>query len=243
MEKLKKLNKAIEPYYALLTMIIFFSALFVSAYKYVITPTDLKISITNEIVNYPSTIASDFEKIYHHLANSKDSLDKKLIPEANQVFSFLVQTRDFKRINFKNIGKQTLHNVKFKYLNVDELSNYSISSDYCTTSEIDEFYKNIVFDKSRKMVYLNNKFEIPANSMISLSFWGNFKESILDHDLLISYDDGEAFVEKEYLIAGFKGYVINYYFEIILLLILIFSLVYHVGLKYQRKSNDTKTTA
>ena len=56
MESVKKLNDFLQPYYTLITALLFFGGIFIAAYKYLIAPSDLKVIVSTEEVNYPSSI-------------------------------------------------------------------------------------------------------------------------------------------------------------------------------------------
>lgn len=228
--KVKKLNEKIEPYYALITMIIFFGGLFVTAYKYVISPSDLKVSIKKESVDYPNSIKKGFEDVYE-FALRNDSLKNQSI----DLYSFLIKTTDLKTINIVNNGETTVKGIKFKQLNADALTAYSITSDFLTSAEEASLRRNLEFDESHKIIYMNEPADIPAKKSIKIRLWGSFKPTLFNDETIISSDDGDAHIEDSYEVSGVKGYLINYYLELVVLMIIIFVLVYYVGIRQASK--------
>jgi len=228
--KLEKLNKKLEPYYALFTMIIFFAGLMIGAYNYLIDPSDLKLTIQDESISYPSSVSNAVEKVYSSAMNSDSS---KVAAAA--IYSFLVHTTGHKKLILSNNSSKTLRGVKFKYLNVDHLTAYGVSAGFLTTKENNKMIEALQYDEQSKIAYLPENIELPANSEIVIELWGSFKSQILNDDIVVSYDEGEASIQRTYTIDGLKGYLINYYFEFILLTLLIFSVCYMVGIQQIKK--------
>lgn len=229
-QQLEKVNDAIKPYYALISMIIFFGGLFITTYKYVISPSDLRISVETERLHYPTSIANSYTNVYNYVI-SKDTL----LSDASTIYSFLVKTTESKRITLNNTSSKTLRGVKFRHLNTDDLTAWGISSDYLTANEEQKLKENLVFDDARKMIHLLNPVDIAPKSQISIVVWGSFKADIFDHDIIASYDNGEGHVDKTYNIGGMKGYFVNYAFEFIALMLLIFITVYYIGIKFVKE--------
>ena len=234
--KLLKLNKAIEPYYALFTMIIFFGGLMIAAYNYLINPSDLKLTIKDENISYPSSISSAIEKVH-----SGTGKNESLQLAATSLYSFLINTTHHKTLTLSNTSGKTLRGIKFKYLNVDHLTAYGVSAGFLTTKESDELINALQYDEQKKIVFLPDNIEIPANSEIIINLWGGFKDQFLNDDIVVNYDEGEAFIQNTYNIDGLKGYLLNYYFEFILLMLLLFSICYMVGIQQIKKQYAIQT--
>ena len=232
-EKLEKLNKILKPYHSLLTMMGFFFMLFIGVYKFIISPSDLRVTIVNESISYPSTVGNYFDEITKYMAN-KDTLET----QTTTVYSFLLETTDYKKITLKNTSSKTLRGIKFKQINTDALTAWSISSDFLTNTEESTLMENLVFDKVRNIVYTQNDMNIPPNSQININIWGNFKPELINNNIIINYDGGEGHIEKSYNVSGLKGYFVNYSFEFIVILIFIFIAVYYVGIKNTRTDAD-----
>src|SRR5690554_7175088 len=124
-ETLEKINKKIKPYHSLLTMLGFFFMLFIGAYKFIISPSDLRVTVSNERISYPSSIGDYYDDISTYVIK-KDTL----LTEATTVYNFLLKTTDFKKVTLKNTSSKTLRGVKFKQINTDDLTAWSISSDF-----------------------------------------------------------------------------------------------------------------
>ena len=228
-ETLENINKKLTPYYSLLTMIGFFLMLFISSYKFIISPSDLRISVQNEKISYPSSIGRYYEVIYDEMLKQDT-----LLIEAASVYSFLLKTSDFKSITLKNTSSKTLRTVRFKYLNTDALTAWSISSNFLTNFEENNLKKNLIFDEVRNIVYFKNVVDIPPNSQININLWGNFKDELINSNIITNHESGEGHIEQSYNISGLKGYFVNYAFEFLVILMFIFIVVYYVGIKYAR---------
>ncbi|GLB54176.1 hypothetical protein NBRC110019_32170 [Neptunitalea chrysea] len=231
-ETLEKINKKLKPYHSLLTMIGFFLMLFIGAYKFVISPSDLKITIQNDRVSYPNLIGEFYSEISSFIIDN-DTLQT----ETTTIYNFLLKTTDYKRITLKNTSSKTLRGVKFKQINTDALTAYSVSSDFLTNNEEQSLKQNLVFDETRNIVYFKSDIEIPPNSQVFINIWGNFKEEIINNNVIVNHDGGDGHIEKTYNVSGLKGYFVNNSFEFLVILILIFIVVYYVGIK-NVKSND-----
>lgn len=229
---IEKFNEYLKPYYSLLTMLGFFFVLFISAYKFIISPSDLRITVQDESVSYPSSLGEYCNNLNKYLLK-QDTLQT----EALTLYGFLLKTTDFKKIILKNTTSKTLRGIKFKQLNTDALTAYSVSSDFFTKKEETELRSNLIFDEMRHVIYFKSEVELPPSSQINISLWGNFKPELINNDLIISYDGGDGHIEKSYTITGLKGYFVNYSFEFLVIVILIFIAVYYVGIK-NIKQND-----
>jgi hypothetical protein len=146
----------------------------------------------------------------------------------------LIKTTDQKIILLKNTSSSTLRGVKFKHLNCDELTAWSITSDYFTIEEEQTLKKNLIFDELKNVVYFQNKVEIAPKSQIRITLWGSFKDDIANTNVQVNYDEGDGKIERNYEISGLKGYLSNYMFEFFFLMILIFIIVYLIGIRYAK---------
>lgn len=222
----ERFNKAVKPYYALLTMIVFFVVLFIAAYKNIISPSDLRITVEAERLHYPTLISESYAKIQSYLL-SQDTLSV----ESHSVDDFLIRTTESKKFILRNTSSKTLKGVKFKHLNTDELTAWAIGSDYFSTDEEANLKKNLRYDSNTKMIYLQTPIEIPPNSEVIIHVWGSFKPQMLEADIIATYDDGEGHVEQSFYISGMKGYLLNFAFELMVVVVLVFVVVYRVGVK------------
>lgn len=227
---LERIICVMKPYYSLFTMIIFFSALFISAYRFLISPSDLKISLRNESISYPNSISESYSKVHNYVLKADT-----LALESSMVYSFLLKTTDLKTITISNISNKTVRNIKFRHINVDYLTGWSVSTDFLTSNEETHLRKNINFDEIRKVVNFNHPIEIPPKSMVKLTFWGSFKADFFSGNVFVNHDNGDGYIEKEYLISGLKGYLINYSFEFMIIVLLIFCFVYYTGIRISSK--------
>lgn len=234
--KLIRLNKTLEPYYALLTMIIFFAGLAIAVYKYLLDPSDLKLKIKTEDISYPNSISNSVEKLYA-ATEKNDSLQL----DGTNIYAFLVNTMHHKTLTLSNTSSKTLKGIKFKYLNVDYLTAYGTSASFLTTKESDKLINALQYDEAKKIVFLPESIDLPANSELVINLWGTFKDQFLNDDIIVNYDEGEAFIQNTYNIDGVKGYLLNYYFEFMLLTLILFSICYMVGIDQIKKRYDVQT--
>ena len=233
MSWINQINKTLEPYYALLITLGFFGTILIGVYNFIISPTDLKVNVKNEEITYPSSIANNYQEVYKYVQKNNELLTIQNI----SVYDFLISTTDIKTITISNISDKTLRGIQFKHLNTDAITAYSINSDYFNGEEEKKLYDNLIYDNIRGLTYLKQLIEIPPKKSITIKLWGSFKKSLLDNDLLVSYENGDAYFEKSYSVDGIKGYFVEYAFEFLFLLVILFIIIYHYGLKYAIKNN------
>jgi hypothetical protein len=223
-----KLNKTLEPYYALLITLGLFATLLLSLYKFIFSPTDLKVNVQTAEMNYPSSIGNAYKNVFKTVA-ANDSI---ATGDAALVYGFILQTTEQKTIMIENVSDKTLRDVTFKHLYTDDITAYSISSDFFNQDEEKNLYENLVYDENRSITYLKQLIDLPPKKSIKIKLWGSFKKSLITNDVLVSHSDGDAFFDKTYSISGLKGYFVQYIYEFLVILILIFITIYHYGLKY-----------
>jgi len=238
MNFVEKLNKKLEPYYALMISLGFFATLLLGLYKFIFSPTDLKVNVQNEEMTYPSSIGKVYENIFENIP--KDN--QKIISDGVTIYSFLIKTTELKTITIENTSDKTLRDVSFKHLNTDAITAYSISSDFFNKDEEKKLYDNLVYDENRGITYLNQLVNIPSNKSIKIKLWGSFKKNLLENDIIVSNSEGDAFFDKSYVITGVKGYFVQYFFEFLVILISIFVVIYHYGLKYAINNSHKENT-
>lgn len=228
MTVIERINKVLDPYYALFITMGLFGTILITIYNYILSPSDLKVLVQTEEVNYPRSIANDYEELYKKIPIQSQEDKRKGI----EIYNFLVTTTDVKTIQLENQSEKTLREIKFKHLNADAVTAFSITSDFFNNDEEKKLYDNLEYDKGRGLVYLKETIELPPKSSVKVKLWGSFKKSLIDNDILISYEDGDAYFEKAYTVSGIKGYLVEYGFELLFVIFIIFILVYHFGLKH-----------
>lgn len=228
MNFVKNLNKALEPYYALLITLGFFGTLLIGLYNFIFAPTDLKVNVQTTEMNYPNSIGASYKKVFDKLPEN----DTLQMINAMSVYDFILKTTEQKTIIIENVSDKTLRDVTFKHINTDYITAYSISSDFFNRDEETKLYDNLVYDKNRSITFLNQLIDLPPKKSIKIKLWGSFKSSLIDNEVIVSHSDGDAFFEKTYNITGIKGYFVQYIYEFIIILLAIFFAIYHYGLKY-----------
>lgn len=108
-EKIKELNKILEPYYLLIIMIIFFIGGFVSLYKILFSPPDLLVRIEKENINYPSSINDSYIDIYSSIQDSSNVVDIK--DKSVELYNYLIKTKHQRVIEIKNNTNKTIKSI------------------------------------------------------------------------------------------------------------------------------------
>jgi hypothetical protein len=223
--------KKLSPYHSLIIMLIFFGGVFLSLYKIIISPSDLRINIRNEAVVYPKSVADNFIEVNKYLSENDTLLGK-----GYSAYNFLSKTTDIKTITIKNTSDRTLRDVNFKHLNTRNLNAYSITSTFLTSKEQDDLYANLVEDDKREIVYLNRSIDLPPKKELIISLWGSFNDDTINQNVIVGYEGGDAYFENQYMVSGFQGYIYENTFPFIVLIIIIFCLVYYMGIEDVKKN-------
>lgn len=233
---INQINERLSPYYSLFIMIIFFGGLFITAYNFIISPSHLRIEVKTDQVSYPNSLYESQEEVRKYLSEESDKYDSLKYNLIN-ISSFLQKTTEIKEIKLINTSSKTLHAVRFKYLNANNWTSYSVTSTYLTSNEEKELYSNLHLDEKRKIIYLKNTIDIPPKSEVIITLWGSFNENILNNNIIVTYSGGDGFIEESYTVSGIKGYFINNLFEFCLIILIIFSIVFYLGIKHVEKSS------
>lgn len=228
-EKIKEINKKLEPYYLLIVMIVFFMAGFISIYKILFSPPDLLVRIEKENINYPSSINNTYADIYEYI---HDSTNENLIKsKAVQVYEYLVQTRHQRVIEIINNTDKTIKSINIRYTSVRNLTSWAVSSSFLLEEEKDKLLENILFQKASGIIYLKDAVTLPPNGDLKIYLWGEFNPYDWDESLTVDYDGGVAKIEYNKSFSGYKAIIAEYFFAIFILIFLTFILVYHLQIR------------
>jgi hypothetical protein len=228
-EKIKNLNKAIEPYYLLILMLVFFLGGFSFIYKVFLAPPDLLVTIQKENINYPSSINKDYLDIYTYIQES--TKDDKLKLSAANTYSYLLKTKHQWEIEIKNNTNKTIRSINLRLPNVKDLTSWGVSSSYLLEEEKNKLMASIDFQKSSGIIYLKDAVNLPPNADLKILLWGEFLDYSWDETLLVNYDGGTAKIEIPTTFTGLKSILAEYFFEIFLFILFTFILVYLLQMK------------
>lgn len=239
--KVKRLKEYIEPYHSLIAMIIFFAGLLGGIYKLIVRPPNLAVSIHNQSIEYPSTINSKFESIYKFIS---DSVKKDvLLKNAKDINEYLLYTSDYWEIKFTNETSTTIKGIQLRITKAASLNASTISSSFFLEEEAKQISKNIHFEKQSGVILLNQVPEIPPKAEVSIFLWGKIPSMTYNENVYVTYDGGEAKPENEITVSGFKAYLVDYIYELLILLFLVFIILYRNQLKkYENAINKTSTS-
>ncbi|NOU47195.1 MAG: hypothetical protein HOO86_09050 [Bacteroidales bacterium] len=238
-EKINEINKKLEPYYLLIVMIVFIIGGFISIYKILFSPPELLVRIEKENINYPSSINKTYVDIYEHIQDSTDN--KSLKSKALQVYDYLVQTKQQRVIEIINNTDRSIKSINIRYTSVRKLTSWAVSSSYLLENEKDKLLKNILFQKASGIVYLKDAVNLPPNGNLKIFLWGEFNPYDWDEALTVDYDGGAAKIEYNKTFSGYKAILAEYFFEIFIIIILTFILVYHLQIRNHVANKKTNS--
>lgn len=228
-EKIKELNKMLEPYYLLIIMIAFFIVGFISIYKILFSPPDLLVRVAKENINYPSSINDSYEDVYTYIQDSSHTVDVK--SKSIEVYNYLIKTKHQRVIEIKNNTNKTIKSINVRYTNVRDLTSWAVSSSYLLEDEKKNLLENILFQKGSGIIYLKDAVNLPPNGDLKIYLWGEFNPYDWDESLNVDYDGGVGKIEYNQSFYGIKAIIAEYFFEIFIFIILTFVVVYHLQIK------------
>jgi len=228
-EKIRNLNKGIEPYYLLMLMVVFFLGGFMFIYKILLAPPDLLVTIQKENINYPSSIDKEFLDIYSYIQESAEEDNLKMA--AANTYSYLLKTKQQWIIEVKNNTNKTIRSINIRLPNVRNLTAWGVSSSYLLENEKDKLMGNIDFQKASGIIYLKDAVNLPPNADLKILLWGEFLDYSWDESLIVNYDGGIAKIEIPKKFTGINSIVAEYFFELFLFIVLTFVLVYILQIK------------
>jgi len=226
---IKNLNDKLKPYHSLIVMIVFFIGGTFAIYKFVVQPADLSVSINKRETNFPNSINESFRKVYKFISDSSKSTEVK--GDAVAVYNYLINTNSFWALTLTNESGKTIKNIRLRITNVTAINSFGISSPYLLMEESNELLKRLSFQEHSGIVYLDKIEELPKNATITIYLWGKMPSLTLDDNVFVSYEGGEGQLSNETVVSGFKAYLVNYIYEIFLVAILIFIIVYRQVVK------------
>jgi len=221
---IKNFNSKIEPYYALIGMIIFFVGGMIAVYSFFFKDPKLSVRIDKQEINYPATINQKFQTVFSYLTDSTRNATVK--SNAAEVYDYLLNTNNFWTITLKNETKSTLSKIRIKISGVSDLNAYNISSPFLLNEERDKVAKSVSFQESSGLIYIDNIEELPSKVELKLYLWGKMSPLVMGENVYVTYEGGDAKPAYSTVVTGFKAYVVNYIFEIFLLFLLTIILVY-----------------
>jgi len=226
---INKLNEALKPYYTLLVYAIFFIGLIIAAYKFLIKSPELNVIISRDKIYYPASINKNAEKLYYFVSDSiKNDSIKKI---SQSVFYYLLETKNSWRIDLINQTDKSLNKISLRLLNIHKLTSYSIAADYLTDKEKSDLLGKLSYQPESNILYIQDFVNLPARKMITIYLWGEFASMMNDESLIVNYDGGDGFIEESKTVTGFKAYLVDYFFEILIALFVSFFFIYRSIIK------------
>jgi hypothetical protein len=232
-EKIKDINKRIEPYYLLIMMLVFFIGGFIAISKFFFSPPDLLVKVTKEEINYPSSINEKYMDIFSFIQDSCKNKETK--SQSLDVYNYLLQTKSQRILEFQNNTKNSIKGINIRMTSVKNLTSWAVSSEYLLEQEKDKLMKNIIFQNQSGIVYLKDAVNLPPNGSLKIYLWGDFDPLEWNESLIVDYDGGQAKIENSKTFSGLKAILAEYFYEIMFVVILTFILIYLL----QIQKNDT----
>ncbi len=229
LEKIKKINETIGPYWTFLVMVVFFVTTSFGVYSFLFRPQDLSVYVKRQEVNFPLSINNEYIKVWNYLIdNSKDST---VDSAALKTLRFLQNTNNFWIVTLHNATKKSIKHIIVKITDVSSVSCWALNGSFLLENERSELMKHVLFESASGLFVLNNIESLPPNMDISLYIWGKLPTLNLDQNLIVSYEDGDAHVGHEVTEVGFKAFLCEYLYEFLTLIFIVFFFVYRHLLK------------
>jgi hypothetical protein len=223
-ERIETWNKKISPYHNLIGMLIFFIGGTWAIYQFIFKPSDLSVLVEKREINYPNTTNTKFNTVYKYLVDSTKNEAVKL--EASAVYDYLINTQDFWIVTLKNESDKSIKNIKLRITNVGSVTNLGMSSQFLLEEETNLILKKMAFQDKSGIIYLDNIGELPRKASLSIYVWGKMPKLLLDENIFVTYEGGEAQPAVQTVVTGFRSYLANYIFEIFLIMLIVFIAVY-----------------
>lgn len=239
-EKIKNLNKEVEPYYLLITMLIFFLFGFIAIAKLIFSSPDLLVTVEKENINYPSSINKNYSELFSYITDSTSN--EELHSNALNVNRYLNLTKHQWVLEIKNNSSVKVKSINVRLSNVSTLTSWGVASSYLLEEERRRLMNNITFQEESGIVYLKDALDLPPNADLKLYLWGEFNNYDWVESIIVDHENGSAEIEYPERFYGYKAVVANFFFEIVLFLVITFSLTYYLMIdKYvtsQKKHSD-----
>jgi hypothetical protein len=228
-QTIKNWNEKLKPYHSLIGMLIFFVVSLIAVYKFIVRPADLSVVIDKREVNFPNTINDRVKNAYQFVSDSIHSAAVK--NDVASVYNYLVNTNSFWALTLKNESDHTIKSIRLRVSNVNAINSFGVSSPYLLTEETNALLKRLSFQEGSGIIYLDKIEELPRNASITIYLWGKMPSLTLDENVFVTYEGGEGRLAKETVVTGFKAYLVDYIYEILVMMLLIFILVYRQVVK------------
>ncbi len=228
-EKIRNIKEKVEPYHSLIFMVIGFLTLFVAGYKIIINPPDLSIKIKKDLIDYPSSINLKMIELNNFLLDSLKN--KKMKQNLSEVYGYMIKTKHHWEVEITNETENYIRDVSLRINNVGDLTSYGVVSQTLLEEETNKILRSLYYEESSGIVFLKEFASLPPKSSIKLILWGEFNDYSLEEPVIVSYDGGVGKYEKTITIDGFKAYLAEYLYQILLLLFFVFIFVFRYAVK------------
>lgn len=221
---LNKINNQVQPYYLLVTMLLFFIGIFITAYSFIFSPPNLSVQVKQENIEYPSSINKAYETIYSYIADSIEDVNLKA--SSARVYSYLLETKHQKSIRISNNTASTIHSINIRQPNVRNLVSWAVSSSFLLEEEKNKVIQNILYQEKTGIIYLKDAVNLPPKGNLTIYLWGDFGYNWDDSSLTVDYDGGNGVIEYTKELTGFDAAFSDYYYIILVAIIITFIIIY-----------------
>jgi hypothetical protein len=237
LDHIKSLNKEIEPYYLLITMLIFFLFGFISITKFLLAPPDVLVTVKKENINYPSSINENYSELFAFIQDSTKNEKAKNISFI--VYNYLIKTKNQWTLEIQNNTGKKIKSINIRMSNVKDLTSRATSSSFLLDEESQKLLNNITFQEKSGIVYFKDAVDLPPNASLKIYLWGEFNNYDWMESLVVDYEDGVAKIEYPETFIGWKAIVANYFLEIILFIMITFIVIYMLQIKKYVNPKET----
>lgn len=219
-----RLNEIFQPYYLLITMLLFFGGGAWTLYKLLFSPADIVVSVQNESINYPNTVNLDYIEVYNYIQHSSATKDIK--DNAVSVYDYLISAKQQKIYTITNNTNRTIRSINLRETGVKKMTSCAVSSSFLLDDEKNNLLNSIVHEATSGIIYFKDAVNLPPNGDMKIYVWGKFNSYPIDESLTVTYDGGTAKIKYYKSFIGFEVFIAEYYFPILIFIVLTFVVVY-----------------
>lgn len=225
-ESIEQLNKACQPYYLLVTMLVFFTGGFIAISKILFSPAELTVKVVTENINYPASINDNCLELF--AAIQKEPADSTMTYNIGKIYQYLLNTKQQKIYEIINNTNKTMRAINIRETGVQDLTSWAVSSEYLLQEEKDRILKNLVYEKQSGIIYMKDALNLPPDATVKIYIWGDFTSYSPEESLIVTYDGGTGKLIKSKSFTGISAIIAEYWFLIAILVIATFALTYQL---------------
>lgn len=196
----------------------------IATWNVVIRPRDLAVYINKQDVNFPAGINDRFGRVYNYIIDSGRS--RSLDSDVHATYVYLQNTNNFWVITLHNQTDNSVKGIVVKVSGVTALGSSAVTGDYLNDSESTALSREVHFDSASKIVYLAKIDALHPRANLKLYLWGKMDNLALWSNVSVTYEGGDARAGEEYTTTGFKAFLCEYLYEILVLFAAVFTYLY-----------------